>query len=67
MKRTLEALRDHKVLAEKNCVREIVCVGTAALREARNRDVFLGLVQKELNVSVNVITERDEAFYTYLS
>ena len=32
MKRTLEALWDHKVLAETNGVQEILCVGTAALQ-----------------------------------
>ena len=41
--------------------------GQPPCREARNRNVFIGLVQKELGFSVKVIGERDEAFYTYLS
>lgn len=67
MKRTLEALRRYRVIADKNQVGEILCVGTAALREAKNRDTFLGLVNKKLSFSIRVISEHDEAFYTYLS
>lgn len=67
MKRTLETLRGYKVLAETNGVQEILSVGTAALREARNSEAFLRLVEKQLGFCVTVISERDEAFYTYLS
>jgi exopolyphosphatase/guanosine-5'-triphosphate,3'-diphosphate pyrophosphatase len=67
MGRTLNALRDYRVIADKNQVEEILCVGTAALREAKNRDTFLELVSKQLSFSIRVISEHDEAFYTYLS
>jgi exopolyphosphatase/guanosine-5'-triphosphate,3'-diphosphate pyrophosphatase len=67
MERTLNALRRYKMIAEKNHVEEILCVGTAALREAKNRDAFLELVNKELSFPIRVISEHDEAFYTYLS
>jgi len=67
MGRTLNALRDYRVIADKNQVKEILCVGTAALREAKNRDTFLELVNKQLSFSIRVISEHDEAFYTYLS
>jgi exopolyphosphatase / guanosine-5'-triphosphate,3'-diphosphate pyrophosphatase len=67
MERTLNALRFYKMIADKNQVKEILCVGTASLREAKNRDTFLELVNKELSSPVRVISEHDEAFYTYLS
>ena len=67
MQRTFEALRGYRVTAERNSVRELRCVGTAALREARNSHVFTEMVRRELGFSVRVISERDEAFYTYLS
>jgi exopolyphosphatase/guanosine-5'-triphosphate,3'-diphosphate pyrophosphatase len=67
MERTLNALRHYRVIADKNQVEEILCVGTAALREAKNRDTFLELVSKQLSFSIRVISEHDEAFYTYLS
>jgi exopolyphosphatase/guanosine-5'-triphosphate,3'-diphosphate pyrophosphatase len=67
MERTLNALRRYRAIADKNQVQDILCVGTAALREAKNRDVFLELVNKELSFPIRVISEHDEAFYTYLS
>lgn len=67
MKRTYEALGSYKVTAEGYSVRELYCVGTAALREARNADDFIEMVEKELGISVRVISAREEAFYTYLS
>lgn len=67
MKRTYQALAGYKVTAEGHSVRELYCVGTAALREARNADVFIEMVEKELGISVRVISAREEAFYTYLS
>jgi exopolyphosphatase/guanosine-5'-triphosphate,3'-diphosphate pyrophosphatase len=67
MERTLNALRHYRAIADNNQVKEILCVGTAALREAKNRDTFLELVNKQLSFSIRVISEHDEAFYTYLS
>jgi exopolyphosphatase / guanosine-5'-triphosphate,3'-diphosphate pyrophosphatase len=67
MERTLNALRYYRAMAEKNQVIKIYCVGTAALREARNRDAFLELARKQLSFDIRVISEREEAFYTYLS
>jgi exopolyphosphatase/guanosine-5'-triphosphate,3'-diphosphate pyrophosphatase len=67
MERTLNVLRDYKTIATKSSVREIICVGTAALREAYNKDTFLKLAKKELSLDIRVISEREEALYTYLS
>jgi exopolyphosphatase/guanosine-5'-triphosphate,3'-diphosphate pyrophosphatase len=67
MERTLNALTRYREIAHESNVEEILCVGTAALREARNRNVFLERTYRELTFPVRVISERDEAFYTYLS
>jgi exopolyphosphatase/guanosine-5'-triphosphate,3'-diphosphate pyrophosphatase len=67
MERTLNVLGHYKAIAEKSQVSEVFCVGTAALREARNRDTFLELARKQLSFDIRVISEREEAFYTYLS
>jgi exopolyphosphatase / guanosine-5'-triphosphate,3'-diphosphate pyrophosphatase len=67
MERTFDALRHYRAITDEHQVREILCVGTAALREAKNRDTFLELVNKHLSFSIRVISEHDEAFYTYLS
>jgi exopolyphosphatase/guanosine-5'-triphosphate,3'-diphosphate pyrophosphatase len=67
MERTLNALRHYKAVADDCRVKEILCVGTAALREAKNADTFVELVKRELSLTVRVISEHDEAYYTYLS
>lgn len=67
MERTLAALQTYRDTAEKNRVRTILCVGTAALREAGNSDIFLSRVEERLGFPVKVISARDEAYYTYLS
>jgi exopolyphosphatase/guanosine-5'-triphosphate,3'-diphosphate pyrophosphatase len=67
MERTLNVLRHYMAIAEKSQVSEVFCVGTAALREARNRDIFLERARKQLSFDIRVISEREEAFYTYLS
>lgn len=67
MERTLKALRQYRAMIDECSVDEILCAGTAALREAKNREDFLNLVKNEVSLSIDVISEHDEAFYTYLS
>lgn len=67
MERTMNALAHYEMIADENQVEEILCVGTAALREAMNTDFFLERVKQQLSFSVRVISEHDEAYYTYLS
>jgi exopolyphosphatase / guanosine-5'-triphosphate,3'-diphosphate pyrophosphatase len=67
MDRTFRILEGYGRLIEQNHVEEVLCVGTSALREAANSDVFLRMVQERLQMTIRVITEGDEAFYTYLS
>jgi exopolyphosphatase/guanosine-5'-triphosphate,3'-diphosphate pyrophosphatase len=67
MERTLATLRAYRDIAEKNQAQTILCVGTAALREAENSGVFLSCVLESVGLPVRVISARDEAYYTYLS
>jgi exopolyphosphatase/guanosine-5'-triphosphate,3'-diphosphate pyrophosphatase len=67
MERTLNVLRHYKAIAGKSQVSDVFCVGTAALREAQNRDIFLERAREQLSLDIRVISEREEAFYTYLS
>ena len=65
--RTFTALRRYKETAGRLGVDEIDCVGTAALREARNSVDFTDRVSEELGIKVRVVSGHDEAYYTYLS
>ena len=67
MTRTFSALDAYKGLIDKNKVLDVYCVGTSALREAKNSGVFLKLVKEKLGFAIQIISEREEAYYTYLS
>ncbi|MCX5803087.1 MAG: Ppx/GppA phosphatase family protein [Proteobacteria bacterium] len=67
MTRTFSALKNYKELAERHGVKGVYCVGTSALREAKNSEAFLRLVKDKLGISIRVISGYEEAYYTYLS
>lgn len=65
--RTIDGLRNYLDIAASNSVERIICVGTEALRKARNGDEFVALVKGMFGLDVEVISAREEAYYTYLS
>lgn len=67
MGRTISTLMNYKAIAERNQVRDIFCFGTAALRKAKNRDAFREMARKKLSLDIKVLSEYEEAFYTYIS
>lgn len=67
MDRGLKVLRRYADMMAAHGAELISCVGTSALREARNGKDFLSLVEDRLGISIRVISGRDEAYYTYLS
>ena len=67
MERTAAALEDYRRVLDGYGAPEAVCFGTSALREAANRDEFLEMARLRAGFDVRVISEREEAYYTYLS
>ncbi len=67
MGRTFKVLDHYRRTIDEHDVSEILCVGTSALREAVNSEAFLRMVRDRLQIPIGVISEGDEAFYTYLS
>lgn len=65
--RTMEALRNYLGIAASRGVENVVCVGTEALRRARNGIAFVALVKNTFGLDIEIISGRDEAYYTYLS
>ncbi len=65
--RTIEGLRSYLDIAASYGVRKIFCVGTAALRSARNGREFVSSVRDMFGVDIEIISGREEAYYTYLS
>lgn len=67
MDRTHTALKVYRDIIDREGVQHVLCVGTSALREAKNTEEFLKKVEEELGINVRVISEKEEAYYTYLS
>ncbi|MEO0867713.1 MAG: hypothetical protein AAFY17_04535, partial [Cyanobacteria bacterium J06642_11] len=65
MERTLTGLRDYAAMARTYAPRKIICFGTAALRRARNRDVFCQQVKEQLGWMVRILSPEEEARYTF--
>lgn len=60
-KRTLEAFRKFRKIAEELEVEQIVAVGTSALRDATNSQSILRQVEKETGIEVQIISGEEEA------
>jgi len=67
MSRTMDGLRRYLDITASHDVERLFCVGTAALREASNSGEFLACVRGAFGFDVEIISARDEAYYTYLS
>lgn len=67
MERGLKVMGEYAGMMAAHGVEYISCVGTSALREAGNGNEFSDLVRDHLGIRVRIISERDEAYYTYLS
>lgn len=67
MDRGLKVLREYTGIMATHGAELVSCVGTSALREAKNSRKFLDLVDDRCGIPVRVISGRDEARYTYLS
>jgi exopolyphosphatase / guanosine-5'-triphosphate,3'-diphosphate pyrophosphatase len=61
MSRTLAVLQDFQQVMSAYRVQNYRAVGTQALRQARNRQVFLDMIQNSLGLAVEVLAPEEEA------
>src|SRR5262249_4371006 len=61
--RTLSALKEDAARHQPEATR---AVATSAVREARNRDEFIGRARAECGVDVNILPGREEARLCYI-
>lgn len=66
MQRGVAALKRCRAIAESLRAEDIVAVATSAVREARNGHEFLERVEREVGLSINVISGTEEARRIYL-
>ena len=58
----IDALKEYKKICDENNCDKVFCIGTSALRDAKNSDEFIYLAKKEANIDVEIITGEDEAY-----
>jgi exopolyphosphatase/guanosine-5'-triphosphate,3'-diphosphate pyrophosphatase len=64
--RTMAALKKFREVINLRMIRIILPIATSAVRESSNQHQFLRLVQKETGFRFRVLTEEEEAFYSYI-
>jgi len=64
MDRAIETLRDFRERVYRHNVSSLSAVGTSALREAGNSDVFIKRARDEAGIDIRVISEDEEARLT---
>ncbi|NPA32342.1 MAG: Ppx/GppA family phosphatase [Aquificae bacterium] len=67
IKETLRILKEFKKETERLGVREVLLVGTEALRRAKNADEFIARVKEETGWELKVISPQEEGRLAYLS
>lgn len=65
MARTTAAVAEFWRRAQSQGAEKILVVATCAVREAANREDFVQLVQQATGLEMRVLSERDEACYTF--
>ncbi|MFZ5595712.1 MAG: Ppx/GppA family phosphatase [Bacillota bacterium] len=65
-RRTVEAVSRMEALARKWSVSAVAAAATSAVRDAANREWFLGEVFKSTGIRVRVLDGDEEAFYNWL-
>jgi exopolyphosphatase / guanosine-5'-triphosphate,3'-diphosphate pyrophosphatase len=66
MDRAIGVAKRFAEVAQRADAEEIVAVGTAATREAENRDVFLRRLESEAGIRLHVVSGKEEARLIYL-
>jgi exopolyphosphatase/guanosine-5'-triphosphate,3'-diphosphate pyrophosphatase len=67
MRRTLDALKEFMENAQQHGAKQVVAVGTAALRDADNREHFRRRAREQAGVEIEVISGEEEARLSYLA
>jgi exopolyphosphatase/guanosine-5'-triphosphate,3'-diphosphate pyrophosphatase len=67
MKRGLQTLAKYLEQCQAMKVQKIFAIGTSALREANNSKVFLKMVKEKLDLSIEIISGKEEAHLSFLA
>lgn len=63
----IETLQSLEMMLNLYGVSEIICLATATIRQAKNKEDILQLVEERTGLSINILDEFEEAYYGYLA
>lgn len=66
MTRVIAALKEFREVIHLRKIRNVLPIATSAVREASNQHEFLRLVRKETGFRFKVLSEEEEALYSYV-
>jgi exopolyphosphatase / guanosine-5'-triphosphate,3'-diphosphate pyrophosphatase len=66
MSRAIDTLQVFRDIIQLNPIKSVLPIATSAVREASNKDDFLDIVSKEAGFNFKVLSEREEALYSYV-
>ena len=66
MLRAIDTLKVFREIIQLNPIKSVLPIATSAVREAGNRDDFVSSVFKETGFNFKVLSEREEALYSYV-
>src|SRR6185312_5895289 len=66
MSRAIDTLKVFREIIQLNPIKSVLPIATSAVREASNKDDFLNSVSKEAGFNFKVLSEREEALYSYV-
>jgi exopolyphosphatase / guanosine-5'-triphosphate,3'-diphosphate pyrophosphatase len=64
--KSIDVLLLYLDIARLESANKIICVGTSAVRDAKNGKYFIDQVLKKTGLRVRVLTGQEEAYYSYL-
>ncbi|MDX8046905.1 exopolyphosphatase [Gracilibacillus sp. S3-1-1] len=67
IKRLIKTLKSFKEVLSTYQLEDVVCVATATIRQARNNKAIVREVQQQTGMTINILSEEEEAYYGYLA
>jgi exopolyphosphatase/guanosine-5'-triphosphate,3'-diphosphate pyrophosphatase len=64
--KSIDVLLLYRDIARLHSANKVICVGTSAVREAKNGKYFIDQVFKKTGLRVRVLNGQEEAYYSYL-
>ncbi|MDE1725277.1 MAG: hypothetical protein KGH76_05215 [Thaumarchaeota archaeon] len=66
MSRAIDTLKIFRDVIQLNPIKSVLPIATSAVREASNKNEFLNYVSKETGFNFKILSEREEALYSYV-